>query len=46
MGEKPPLTKKLPATTTVEYQYSFINIMFSLFRLKAVLLINLFFPGW
>lgn len=30
MGEKPPLTKKLPATTTVEHEYYSSNVMFSL----------------
>ena len=34
MGEKPPLTKKLPATTTVKHQYYSSNAMFSISRPK------------
>lgn len=37
MGEKPPLTKKLPATTTVKHQYHSNNAMFSISRPKKPL---------
>jgi len=35
MGEKKPLTKKLPATTTVKYQYFPCNIMLRLESIKT-----------